>query len=163
MTTDRMKWARAIERVRRIYEIKAQCEEYTENLRRSDRVIEGKVPREVERMLFTDWDRVLDRVWESYHTSARYEAVVLRRLLSDVTLAEEYHVHEGATGYVTSVDPDGSVHYDEESFGDQVHRYMNAYDAQDAEWVLVQEADILDRYAAPEYRHHAYTRHVVRD
>ena len=163
MNEQRKRWARDIERVRRIYEIKAECEEYTENLRRSDRVIGGKVPREVERMLFTDWDRVLDRVWDRYQTGARYEAVMLRRLLSDVRLKEEYHVHENATGYVTSVDPDGSVHYDEETFGGETHRYMNAYDAQDAEWVLMQEANILDRYAASEYRHHVYTRHVVRD
>lgn len=162
MNERRMKWARDIERVRRIYEIRQQCEEYTENLRRSDRVIEGEVPREVERMLFTDWDRVIQRVWDNFGESAYYEAVVRHRLFDDVRLENEYHVCAGADGTHRTVEPDGSVWEDTETYGYERHRYMCADHADDALWLIRQVNDVLD-IASPQYYHWAYVKPVVRE
>ena len=163
MSDRRMKWARDIERVRRIYEIKAECETYTESLRRSDRVIDGPVPREVRRMLFTDWDRVLDRVWARLNAGAYYEAVMLRRLFDDVQIEHEFHVCEGADGQVRNVEPDGSVHYDTETFGYDCHRYRYVEHANDALWLIMQVNEVCDKYVAPGYHHWAYVKNVTRE
>ena len=163
MCNQRERWAREVARVRRIYEIREECEEYTERLRASDRVIEGQVPREVRRMLFTDWDRVLDRVWSRLNKGAYYEAVVMRRLFEDVTLQHEFHVCEGADGSVRHVDPDGSVHYDEETFGYDCHRYMCVEHANDALYLLMLVNEVCDKHVAPGYHHWAYVKDVQRE
>lgn len=163
MNEQRQRWAREVARLRRIYEIKTECEEYTENLRNSDRVIDGPVPREVQRMLFTDWDRVLEHVWDRFNAGAYYEAVVLRRLFDDVTIQHEYHVCEGADGQVRHVDPDGSVHYGEETFGYDCHRYANVEHANDALYLLMELNEVLDKYEAPGYHHWAYVKNVTRE
>lgn len=164
MLTDAMRarCARDIERVRRIYEIKADAEAMAADIRKRGGVKPGEsIPREVVRLLLCDWDRVLDRVWQSYHQGAYYECVVLRRLFHDVTLEHEFHVIEESEGLVTHVDPDGSVHDGYETFGHEVHRYKNAESQADAVWCLSLIGEVLDKYENAGYVHSVYARNVT--
>lgn len=142
---------RDIERVRRIYEIREDHNANAYKARRDGFSLKtgDRTPRWLRSLMFTDWDRVMDRVWESYNRGAYYRCVIAHRLFDDVMLENEWHVHETREGWVAAYAPDGACQGGPEVFGHEVHRYATYEQADDAAWcigMMAKVSDKVDRY-----------------
>jgi hypothetical protein len=138
---------RDIARVRRMYEIQEDHNEDASEARMNGFSLKSgdRMPRWLRSLMFTDWDRVLDRVWESYNRGAYYRCVIAHRLFDDVRLENEYHVHETREGWVAAYAPDGACQGGPEVFGHEVHRYATYEQAKDAAWCLGMMAEVSDK------------------